>query len=150
MLPRPQSPQLRGLEAWGELKLGAPELFGRGGKPVREGPNILLSLSLPLFLRAPLPFSVRHPGEWDSPEETAGHLPGPPAPTALQGAPGSPRPRVPETVPKGSEVAPRLLPLPLHCCSLLSLAHVGLTANPKERQCQRMFKLPHNCTHLTR
>ena len=21
--------------------------------------------------------------------------------------------------------------------------------NPKERQCQRMFKLPHNCTHLT-
>ena len=21
---------------------------------------------------------------------------------------------------------------------------------PKERQCQRMFKLPHNCTHLTR
>ena len=22
-------------------------------------------------------------------------------------------------------------------------------ANPKERQCQRMFKLPHNCTHLT-
>ena len=23
-------------------------------------------------------------------------------------------------------------------------------SNPKERQCQRMFKLPHNCTHLTR
>ena len=22
-------------------------------------------------------------------------------------------------------------------------------SNPKERQCQRMFKLPHNCTHLT-
>ena len=21
--------------------------------------------------------------------------------------------------------------------------------NPKERQCQRMFKLPHDCTHLT-
>ena len=21
--------------------------------------------------------------------------------------------------------------------------------NPKERQCQRMFKLPHNCTHFT-
>ena len=21
--------------------------------------------------------------------------------------------------------------------------------NPKERQCQRMLKLPHNCTHLT-
>ena len=23
-------------------------------------------------------------------------------------------------------------------------------SNPKERQCQRMFTLPHNCTHLTR
>ena len=23
-------------------------------------------------------------------------------------------------------------------------------SNPKEEQCQRMFKLPHNCTHLTR
>ena len=23
-------------------------------------------------------------------------------------------------------------------------------SSPKERQCQRMFKLPHNCTHLTR
>ena len=22
-------------------------------------------------------------------------------------------------------------------------------SNPKESQCQRMFKLPHNCTHLT-
>ena len=22
-------------------------------------------------------------------------------------------------------------------------------SNPKERQCQRMLKLPHNCTHLT-
>ena len=22
-------------------------------------------------------------------------------------------------------------------------------SNPKERQCQRMFNLPHNCTHLT-
>ena len=22
-------------------------------------------------------------------------------------------------------------------------------SNHKERQCQRMFKLPHNCTHLT-
>ena len=22
-------------------------------------------------------------------------------------------------------------------------------SKPKERQCQRMFKLPHNCTHLT-
>ena len=23
-------------------------------------------------------------------------------------------------------------------------------SNPKERQCQRMLKLPNNCTHLTR
>ena len=23
-------------------------------------------------------------------------------------------------------------------------------SNPNERQCQRMFKLPHNCTYLTR
>ena len=26
---------------------------------------------------------------------------------------------------------------------------VSLHSNPKERQCQRMLKLPHNCTHLT-
>ena len=25
----------------------------------------------------------------------------------------------------------------------------GFHSNPKERQCQRMFKIPHNCTHLT-
>ena len=29
------------------------------------------------------------------------------------------------------------------------LEKVRFHANPKERQCQRMFKLPHNCTHLT-
>ena len=27
---------------------------------------------------------------------------------------------------------------------------VSFHSNPKERQWQRMFKLPHNCTHLTR
>ena len=27
---------------------------------------------------------------------------------------------------------------------------VSFHSNPKERQCQRMFKLLHNCTHLTR
>ena len=27
---------------------------------------------------------------------------------------------------------------------------VSFHSNPKEGQCQRMFKLPHNCTHLTR
>ena len=27
---------------------------------------------------------------------------------------------------------------------------VSFHSNPKEGQCQRMFRLPHNCTHLTR
>ena len=26
----------------------------------------------------------------------------------------------------------------------------AIRSNPKDRQCQRMLKLPHNCTHLTR
>ena len=30
------------------------------------------------------------------------------------------------------------------------LAKVSFHSNLKERQCQRMLKLPHNCTHLTR
>ena len=29
------------------------------------------------------------------------------------------------------------------------LEKVSFDFNPKERQCQRMFKQPHNCTHLT-
>ena len=29
------------------------------------------------------------------------------------------------------------------------LEKVSFRFNPKERQCQRMFKLPHNCTHVT-
>ena len=29
------------------------------------------------------------------------------------------------------------------------LEKVSFHSNPKERQCQRMIKLPHNCTHLT-
>ena len=29
------------------------------------------------------------------------------------------------------------------------LEKVSFHSNPKEKQCQRMFKLPHNCTHLT-
>ena len=29
------------------------------------------------------------------------------------------------------------------------LEKVSFPSNPKERQCQRMLKLPHNCTHLT-
>ena len=30
------------------------------------------------------------------------------------------------------------------------LEKVSFHSNPKERQCQRMLKLLHNCTHLTR
>ena len=30
------------------------------------------------------------------------------------------------------------------------LGKVRFYSNPKERQCQRMLKLPHTCTHLTR
>ena len=29
------------------------------------------------------------------------------------------------------------------------LENVSFHSNPKERQCRRMLKLPHNCTHLT-
>ena len=29
------------------------------------------------------------------------------------------------------------------------LEKISFHSNPKERQCQRMVKLPHNCTHLT-
>ena len=29
------------------------------------------------------------------------------------------------------------------------LEKVSFHSNPKERRCQRMLKLPHNCTHLT-
>ena len=31
----------------------------------------------------------------------------------------------------------------------VGLEKVSFHSNLKERQCQRMFKLPHNCTHLT-
>ena len=30
------------------------------------------------------------------------------------------------------------------------LEKVSFHSSPKERKCQRMLKLPHNCTHLTR
>ena len=29
------------------------------------------------------------------------------------------------------------------------LEKVSFHSNPKERQCQKMFQLPHNCIHLT-
>ena len=31
----------------------------------------------------------------------------------------------------------------------IGLEKVSFHSNPKEQQCQRMFKLPHSCTHLT-
>ena len=31
----------------------------------------------------------------------------------------------------------------------IGLEKISFHSNPKERQCQRMFKLPYNCTHLT-
>ena len=31
----------------------------------------------------------------------------------------------------------------------IRLEKVNFHSNPKERQCQRMLELPHNCTHLT-
>ena len=31
----------------------------------------------------------------------------------------------------------------------IGLQKVSFHSNPKESQCQRMRKLPHNCTHLT-
>ena len=44
---------------------------------------------------------------------------------------------------------------PMNCSTQNSAVATGLEkvrfhSNPKERQCQRMLKLPHNCTHLTR
>ena len=38
----------------------------------------------------------------------------------------------------------------LHLSVATGLEKVSFHSNPKERQCQRMLKLPHNCTHLTR
>ena len=36
-----------------------------------------------------------------------------------------------------------------HSAVATGLEKVRFHSNPKERQCQRMFKLLHNCTHLT-
>ena len=37
-----------------------------------------------------------------------------------------------------------------HSAVATGLEKVSFHSNTKERQCQRMLKLPHNCTHLTR
>ena len=31
----------------------------------------------------------------------------------------------------------------------IGMVKISFHSNPKERQCQRMLRLPHNCTHLT-
>ena len=36
-----------------------------------------------------------------------------------------------------------------HSAVATGLEKVSFHSNPKERQCQRMLKLPHNCTYLT-
>ena len=36
-----------------------------------------------------------------------------------------------------------------HTAVATGLENVSFPSNPKERQCQRMLKLPHSCTHLT-
>ena len=42
-----------------------------------------------------------------------------------------------------------LLPTNLeNTAAATGLEKVSFHSNPKERQCQRMIKLPHNCTHL--
>ena len=39
---------------------------------------------------------------------------------------------------------------PSSCHEVMVPEKVSFHSNDKERQCQRMLKLPHNCTHLTR
>ena len=36
-----------------------------------------------------------------------------------------------------------------HSAVATELEKVSFHCNPKERQCQKMLKLPYNCTHLT-
>ena len=49
-----------------------------------------------------------------------------------------------------SESAALNMPANLENSSVATgLEKVSFHSNPKERQCQRMLKLPHNCTHLT-
>ena len=50
-----------------------------------------------------------------------------------------------------SESAALNMPANLENSSVATgLEKVSFHSNPKERQCQRMLKLPNNCTHLTR
>ena len=48
------------------------------------------------------------------------------------------------------DVAVKVLPATLKNAAVVTgLVKVNFHSNPKERQSQRMLKLPHNCTHLT-
>ena len=48
------------------------------------------------------------------------------------------------------ESAPLSIPANLENSAVATgLEKVSFHSSPKERQCQRMLKLPHNCTHLT-
>ena len=48
------------------------------------------------------------------------------------------------------KVLPSICPANLeHSAVATGLEKVSFHSNPKERQRQRMLKLPHNCTHLT-
>ena len=40
------------------------------------------------------------------------------------------------------------MPASLENSVATGLEKISFHSNPKERQCQRMLKLPHNCTHL--
>ena len=42
------------------------------------------------------------------------------------------------------------LNMPANLENSAGLEKVSFHSNPKEKQCQRMLKLPHSCTHLTR
>ena len=47
--------------------------------------------------------------------------------------------------------APRNMPANLENSAVATgLGKVSFHSNPKEKQCQRMLKLQHNCAHLTR
>ena len=37
----------------------------------------------------------------------------------------------------------------LHSAVATGMEKISFHSSPKEGQCQRMFKLPHNCTHFT-
>ena len=98
--------------------------------------------------------------------------PSPPAPQSLPASESFPMSQLRMMWPKywsfsfsiiPSKEIPGLISFRMHWLDLLAvqgtlksllqyhrLEKVSFHSNPKERQCQRMLKLPHNCTHLTR